>query len=135
LHSFAAKISQTVEATVKNSGASLAHAWNCSRFFASASEQCWIADAHREDSLTSGSLNSVLPSPVSFAGRHRVLSSAFALSVSHRIVFSSLMERFTAALVTSRVTPQSAAQISKPKVYRSVLVVFFSFLTIVVAGS
>jgi hypothetical protein len=44
------------------------------------------------------------------------------------------MEPFTAALlVTSRVTPQSAAQTSKPKVYRRVLVVFFSSLTIVVA--
>src|SRR6266478_2185454 len=44
------------------------------------------------------------------------------------------MEPFTAALlVTSRVTPQSAAQISKPKVYRRVLVVIFSSLTIVVA--
>jgi CubicO group peptidase (beta-lactamase class C family) len=51
-------------------------------------------------------------------------------------VFSPSMEPFTAALlVTSRVTPQSAAQLSKPKVYRRVLVVFFSSLTIVVALS
>src|SRR5437667_531040 len=49
-------------------------------------------------------------------------------------VFSPSMEPFTAALlVTRRVTPQRAAQISKPKVYRRVLVVFFSSLTIVVA--
>src|SRR6266481_4643656 len=70
----------------------------------------------------------------SFAGRQRVLSSSFALSVSHRIVFSSLMERFTvASSVGSRVPPQSAAEISRPKVYRSVLVVFLSSLIIVVA--
>ena len=42
------------------------------------------------------------------------------------------MEPFTAALlVTSRVPPQSAAEIFRPKVYYRVLVVFLSFLTIV----
>jgi CubicO group peptidase (beta-lactamase class C family) len=70
----------------------------------------------------------------SFAGRERVLSISFALSVSHRIVFSSLMEPFTVApSVASRVPPQSAAEISRPKVYRRVLVVFLSSLIIVVA--
>ena len=89
---------------------------------------------HREDSLTSGSLNSVLPSPVSFAGRHRVLSSAFALSVSHGLVFSIFMKPFPVVpLVASRVTLQSAAEISGSKVYRRVLVVFLSSLIIVVA--
>ncbi len=44
------------------------------------------------------------------------------------------MERFTvASSVGSRVPPQSAAEISRPKVYRSVLVVFLSSLIIVVA--
>src|SRR5712672_1370977 len=44
------------------------------------------------------------------------------------------MERFTVApSVRSRVPPQSAAEISRPKVYRRVLVVFLSSLIIVVA--
>ena len=60
--------------------------------------------------------------------------SSFALSVSHRIVFSSFMEPFTVApSVASRVPPQSVAEISRPKVYRRVLVVFLSSLIIVVA--
>jgi len=73
-----------------------------------------------------------LSTPVSFAGRHRVLSSSFALSVSHRIVFSPFMKPFTVApSVASRVPPQSAAEIFRPKVYYRVLVVFLWFLTIV----
>jgi len=44
------------------------------------------------------------------------------------------MEPFTVApSVASQVPPQSAAQISRPKVYRRVLVVFLSSLIIVVA--
>lgn len=44
------------------------------------------------------------------------------------------MEPFTVApFVASRIPPQSAAEISKPKVYRRVLVVFLSSLIIVVA--
>jgi CubicO group peptidase (beta-lactamase class C family) len=67
--------------------------------------------------------------------------SAFFQAVLHcpfhtGFVFSPSMEPFTAALlVTSRVTPQTAEQISTPKVYCRVLVVFFSSLTIVVALS
>src|SRR5207248_10586224 len=88
----------------------------------------------RARSLNSGSLHSVLASPVSCAGRRRVLSSAFALSVSHRLVFSIFMKPFPVVpLVASRVTLQSAAEISGPKVYRRVLAVFLSSLTIVVA--
>jgi len=52
LHSFAAKISQTVEATAKNSGASSRTRGLFTCLFADASEQCWIADAYREGRIS-----------------------------------------------------------------------------------
>jgi pimeloyl-ACP methyl ester carboxylesterase len=66
----------------------------------------------------------------SFVRRLPILLSSIALSVSHRIVFSPFMG---VPPIASPVPPQSAAEISRAKVYLRVLLVFFSPLTITVA--
>src|SRR6266478_5578225 len=90
----------------------------------------WEDRIERTGSERIKSLDACFPLPEDSA----FFSSAFALSVSHRIVFSPFMKPFTVApCVASRVPPQSAAEIFRPKVYYRVLVVFLSSLITFVA--
>ena len=88
----------------------------------------WEDRIERTGSERIKSLDACFPLPEDSA----FFSSSFALCVSHRIVFSPFMKPFTVApSVASRVPPQSATEIFRPKVYYRVLVVILSFLTIV----
>src|SRR5437867_2472216 len=88
----------------------------------------WEDRIERTGSERIKSFDSCFPLPEDSA----FFSSRFALCVSHQIVFSPFMKPFTvASSVASRVPPQSAAEIFRPKVYYRVLEVFLSFLTIV----
>jgi CubicO group peptidase (beta-lactamase class C family) len=86
----------------------------------------WEDRIERTDSERIKSLDACFP----LAKHNAFFQAVFALSVSHRIVFSPSMG---VPSIASPARPQSAAAISRPNVYRRVLLVFLSPLTIVVA--